>query len=151
MSPRSIPAILARTRDVDTTIRKFVYSAIFEPNCIVAAGPDQADETMGILHPRALTIAQRELLVRNGLGEREENVKTAASKLISTWLDVARPPVIKAEAHETEADIVAFLNLFDLVENSTGEDALFSLFKSRSDVLDALKFDGVCPFALPTF
>ena len=108
---------------------------------MVAAGPDQAEEVMGIAHPRALSIAQRELVIRNGLGDRVDAVKVAASKLLSTWLEVARPSGGKEEGNQTEADLIEFLNLFDLVENSTAEDALLSLFKSRTDVLDALKFD----------
>lgn len=141
LGTRTIPAILARSRDKDNSIRKLVYSTVLEQRCIVPAGPDGADEAIGVVHPRALTIAQRELIIRNGLGDREETVKTAASRLIGTWLEAVRGPSVKEEGRDIEADVLAFLKLFDLVESSTAEDALMNIFKARADILDALNFD----------
>ena len=100
---------------------------------------------VGVSHPRALTIAQREQIVRNGLGDREDSVKNAAAKLVATWVDVVRADGVKPEAIDVEADVIAFLGLFDLTENSTAEDALLSVFKTRVDILDALEFGGMHP------
>lgn len=167
INPRTIPAMLARTRDVDPVVRKLVYTSVLEPHCTTsspspsssaAAENEQAmEEMMGPTHPRVFSIEQRELVVRNGLGDREEGVKAAASKLVSTWLDVVRVGTTRGEKDkeggekdkekesvDVEGDIVAFLELFDLVENSTAEDALTCIFKSRNDILDALKLDGTC-------
>lgn len=147
LSPETIPVILTRTRDVDVGIRKIVYSTVLEPNCAIIAGPEKTEEAMGITHPRALTIAQRELVVRNGLGDREEAVKAAARKLVVTWVEVARVSMGKGLAEEkgdgVHEDLIAFLKLFDLEENSTAEDALLNVFKARTDFLDVLKFDGI--------
>ena len=79
--------------------------------------------------PKQLTIEQRELIVRNGLGDREAGVRSAAEKLISDW-------------HDSLEDSVSFLSLFDLYENKEAEQALLCVFKSRTDVLDSLDFGG---------
>jgi condensin complex subunit 3 len=140
INPDTLPVILSRTRDVDAPVRRLVYHSVLEPNCVI----EQENEvTVGVTHPRALTIAQREQIVHNGLGDREDSVKNAAAKLVASWVDVVRMDGAKAEAN-VEADLIAFLNLFDLVENSTAEDALLSVFKSRSDILDNLEFGGKC-------
>ena len=145
INEQTLPVILSRTRDVDPTVRKLVYSSVLEHHCFVQdpngqKNEDDADE-IGITHPRVLSIANRELIVRNGLGDREESVKAAAIKLLETWLDVVS---VKGEdgKNAAEASIVGFLDLFDLVANSTAEDALTSVFSRRTDLLDALKFEG---------
>ncbi|KAJ3556048.1 hypothetical protein NM688_g2240 [Phlebia brevispora] len=50
--------------------------------------------------------------------------------------------VVKPEEGQSvaEADILAFLELFDLVANSTAEDALNCVFAKRMDLLDGLQF-----------
>jgi condensin complex subunit 3 len=142
-NPRTIPAMLARTRDVDPNVRKLVYSTVLEPNCTIVTDAESKDEAMGPSHPRVFSIEQREVVIRNGLGDREEAVKNAAAKLVSMWLDVARVGIPHVNDKSIEADIVSFLQLFDLVENSAAEDALLSIFKLRPDILDALEFNGV--------
>lgn len=121
---------------------------------------------MGPTHPRALTIAQREHIVRNGLGDREPSVRTAAEALVGTWVDVvnvglkleedltaenediARGQTLlpKSTGNEAVEGCVAFLRLFDL-ESDVASDALLSVFASRPDIYDGLEFDG--PFCLP--
>lgn len=142
LNKHTLPAMLARTRDVDMNIRKLVYSNVLEPNCVVLAGAEQQDEVMGSTHPRVFSIEQRELLIRNGLGDREEAIKAASAKLVVTWLETARVGHPKEGANDIEADISAFLQLFDLVENSTAEDALLAVYKSRPDLLDSLELNG---------
>ncbi|KAI0090375.1 nuclear condensing complex subunit [Irpex rosettiformis] len=141
INERTIPAMLARTRDVDPNVRKLVYSSVLEPHCTVVTDGENQTEVVGPTHPRVFSIEQRELVVRNGLGDREEAIKSAAAKLVSTWVDVVRVGTTQGDAKSIEEDIIAFLELFDLVENSTAEDALASVFKSRTDILDALEFN----------
>ena len=150
LNEQTLPIILDRTRDVDANVRKLVYSTVLEQHCLVQQDPDKAkseneDEVMGPTHPRALTIANRELIVRHGLGDREDSVKAAAAKLLETWLDVVSVRVEQGQS-AAEASIIAFLELFDLVANSTAEDALTSVFSRRVDLLDGLKFEGVHQF-----
>ncbi|KAK2461194.1 hypothetical protein APHAL10511_006721 [Amanita phalloides] len=112
---------------------------------------------MGPTHPRALTIAQREVIVRNGLGDREPSVRAAAEALVGTWADVVTVGLkpedeecssVKEEAEEVTQPTgnaavdkaVAFLELFDL-ENDIASDALLSVFASRTDLYDGLQFN----------
>jgi len=140
----TLPAILSRTRDTDTTNRKLVYSAVLEPHC--EAGSSGQDIEVG--HPRALTIAQRELVVRNGLGDREGVVRSAAGSLVGAWVDVvgdgSNAKGKEKDKGTIEQDVVALLKLFDLAESNVVEDALLSVFKGRVDIFDALEFGGQC-------
>ncbi|KAI0266182.1 nuclear condensing complex subunit [Gloeopeniophorella convolvens] len=128
----SLPAVLARTRDLDTTVRRLVYGSVLLRDADV---PDDAPP--GAAHPRALTIAQRELIVRNGLGDREPAVRAAAGKLVGAWVDA----VGVGKKGEVLEDLLAFLGTFDLRESAVVEDALLSVFVTRVDVFDALEFD----------
>lgn len=141
VSPQTLPPLLSRTRDIDATVRKFVYSVVLNPDH-ASNGDTKNESEVGVTHPRALTIAQRELVVRHGLGDREELVKAAAAKLLAAWVDIVRLGEVKSEADKEDSDIIAFLHLFDLVENTIPEDALKSVFKSRVDILDSLEFGG---------
>ena len=142
LSPQTLPALLARSRDVDPTIRKLVYSHVLENNSI---NRDPAIP-IGFTHPRALTIAQREMIVRNGLGDREESVKAAARQLLGSWVDVVRSDGIKKdEGVKSEGiieDLVAFLKLFDLTEDTIAEDALSSVLQTRVDIYEHIEFEG---------
>lgn len=133
-------------RDTETTIRKVVLSAVLEPSTT------QGDEikVMGPTHPRAFTISQREQVVKDGLGDREESVRTAASSLIGTWIDVIDISGAKAENQDvkreevpgTEEGVLSLLKLFDLGQDTVAVDALFSVFTTRPDIFDNIKFDG---------
>ncbi|KAF8268083.1 nuclear condensing complex subunit [Lactarius quietus] len=129
----TIPSVLARTRDIDTTVRRLVYGNILLTH---AEPPDGA--MPGAAHPRALTIAQREQIVRNGLGDREPAVRAAAGKLVGAWVDAVSVGTKKGAVLE---DVLAFLGTFDRRESAVVEDALLSVFVTRVDVFDALEFD----------
>ncbi|KAI8971320.1 nuclear condensing complex subunit [Trametes punicea] len=142
LSPQTLPALLARSRDVDPTIRKLVYTSVLEKYCIPSdRGPPSA---VGFTHPRALTIAQREMIVRNGLGDREESVKAAARSLLGAWVDVVRSDGSKKEegvkSEGIIEDVVAFLKLFDLTEDTIAEDALSSVLQTRVDIYEHIEF-----------
>lgn len=165
VNPISLPALLARSRDTDTTVRKLLYSSVLE-----LAATDGAD-------PFVLTVHQRELLVRNGLGDREKTVRAAAASLIGTWVDVVGngpkpeeelvsrledvdlskseeklPLTTEEKQQKIVKTLTAFLHMFDLDEVSTdaGEimggkvasDALKSVFDTRPDIFEDLFFGG---------
>ncbi|KAG6903032.1 hypothetical protein C0995_007465 [Termitomyces sp. Mi166 len=137
----TIPAVLDRTRDTDTTIRKLVYSAILEKN--VTVGGD--DRMMGPTHPRALTIAQRELIIRNGLGDREPSVRAAAASLLGRWVDVVGEQPAKLEGKENpdvkvENGLVELLKMLDLTEQKYPVDAVLSIFTSRPEIFQTMTF-----------
>ncbi|KAH9478497.1 Condensin complex subunit 3 [Psilocybe cubensis] len=73
LMPSTLSAVLSRTRDVDAVTRKLVYSSVLQ----VKLG-----------HPRHLSIAQRELVVKDGLGDREPAVRVAAGKLVTSWYEM---------------------------------------------------------------
>ncbi|KAJ7352471.1 nuclear condensing complex subunit [Mycena albidolilacea] len=153
----TLPAILARARDTETTIRKLLYS-----NVLSGAASDAAD-------PEVLTIAQRELLVRHGLGDREKTVRAAAAELFGTWIDVIgekpkpeeelasrmtnidiskteeKPPLTLEEKQQKKIKtLVAFLNKFDPQLSAEGarlaSEAVTSIFDTRPDIFDDLYF-----------
>ncbi|KAH9921582.1 nuclear condensing complex subunit [Amylocystis lapponica] len=134
LGPHTLPPLLARTRDIDATVRRLVYASVLEPHCVPDSGAG-----LGFTHPRALTIAQREIIVRNGLGDREDAVKTAAGKLMGVWVDVVREGA-QGKADNLQEDMLAFLALFDLAEGTIAEDALTSVFTTRIDIFDNIEF-----------
>ena len=140
ITAQTLVTVLTRTRDVDMTVRRLVYSNVL---LVHADLPD--DAMPGAAHPRALTIAQREQIVRNGLGDREPAVRAAAGKVIGAWVDAVSVGTKKGPVLE---DLLAFLGTFDLRESAVVEDALLSVFVTRVDVFDALEFDGTHLFSL---
>ncbi|XP_066999991.1 condensin complex subunit 3 isoform X2 [Anabrus simplex] len=99
----TVPHIRERTRDVKDTVRKQAYSAISKLNI------------------RSFTIHNRELLLRDGLRDRSEIVRTFVEKvLLSAWLD------------NLDGDYFQFLHALD-VENSTETSllALNAFFKHK--------------------
>lgn len=66
---KSLQAVLKRTRDIDDSVRKMAYDFISKVTV------------------RSLTIEQRERLVKDGLKDRVETVRTCVSDvLLPTWL-----------------------------------------------------------------
>lgn len=146
IAKHTLPAILDRSRDTDTVMRRLIYSTVLEKNCTTPDG-----SAMGPLHPRVLTIAQRELIIRYGLGDREPAVRSAAGSLLGAWVDVVRGSTKAEEGGGVIDDVLALLALFDLNENTVAEDALLSIFATRVDIFDQLEFKGtymrLCMFA----
>ncbi|KAJ9110074.1 hypothetical protein QFC19_001745 [Naganishia cerealis] len=95
----------APTRDMDATLRRIAY-----------LGPLS---TQSIPDPRVLSIAQREEVVKNGLGDREPAVRRAAAFMLGEWLTAAGG---------------------DLLE--VAEDALLSLFVTRKEIVESIVFDA---------
>ena len=141
---KTLPLILDRTRDTDDTNRKLIYNAVLEAN--VTQGKT---EIIGPTHPRALTIAQRELIVKNGLGDRVPAVRAAAASLIARWVEVIN---IKSDEPQTEnSGVLALLNLFDLANGGVAADALLSVFTTNETIFDNLVFGGMFLASYLTF
>ncbi|KAJ2914546.1 hypothetical protein MD484_g5881, partial [Candolleomyces efflorescens] len=137
LTPATIGTVLKRTRDVDTTTRKIMYTAVLPK----------------LGHPRQLSLVQREQVIKDGLGDREPGVRVAAGKLLTKWFDV-----ILAEADAAQEDdalgawegddsglmkgLIRFLSLFDVI--GSGEaiavDTLGSIFVTRPDIPEAFAF-----------
>lgn len=140
----TLPAILDRTRDTDANMRKAVYDSVLGKH--VSQGPEKL---MGPTHPRALSIKQRELIVKNGLGDRESAVRAVAANLLATWVDVSDVNADDVDRsskggdkEQLESRMLSFLNLFDLNEGEVATNALSSIFQAKADIIDNIEFDG---------
>ncbi|XP_027873036.1 condensin complex subunit 3 [Xiphophorus couchianus] len=70
MSPRTLPKVLKRTRDIKENVRKLAYQVLSEK-----------------VHIKALTIAQRVGLLQQGLHDTSESVRDiVCSRLLPAWL-----------------------------------------------------------------
>ncbi|XP_004847286.1 condensin complex subunit 3 isoform X1 [Heterocephalus glaber] len=89
-SAKTLPKIVGRTKDVKETVRKLAYQILGEK-----------------VHMRAMSIAQRVMLLQQGLNDRSDAVKQAMQKhLLQGWLLF------------TEGNILELLHRLD-VENSS--------------------------------
>lgn len=141
INPRTLPRVLERTMDTDVTIRKLLYSAVLAKRTTEGGG--DIPIAFGPTHPRILSIAQRELIIRNGLGDRDHQVRAAAASLLATWVkfvDVkAEEKDVKIEEQvreKMENGVLSLLTLFDLGEGTVAEDALLSIFQTGVDIFN---------------
>jgi hypothetical protein len=74
LNKQTLPVLLARAKDPDANVRRTVFR-------ILKTTPVPA---------RSLSLEQRTLVVRYGLGDRAPVVKTEASKLLASWVDGAK-------------------------------------------------------------
>ncbi|KAK2461192.1 hypothetical protein APHAL10511_006719 [Amanita phalloides] len=129
----TLSTVLSRTRDTDLVTRKLVHTVLQSK----------------LVHPRQLSIALREQLVNDGLGDREPVVRLAAGKLIASWFDKVLGEAVIPDGETWRGDdgglmrgFVAFLGLFDVV--GPGEvaavDATLSIFITRPELTDAFEF-----------
>lgn len=110
---------------MEPSVRKLVYSHILQTK---------------LEHPRQLTISQREQIISEGLGDREESVREAASKILGGWFDLM---LAETNSGVTTEAAVEFLRMFDVIGNAKlAADALLSLFATRRCLTDGLSFHG---------
>lgn len=117
VTSKTLPTILTRIRDVDTSVCKLAYTPALEH----AEGLELSGE-------------QREQICRSGLRDREPSVRAAAVKLIGSWLDTL------------DGDLERFVKLFQFINLDHAENpatmALLSLFESRPEVMESTEFSG---------
>ncbi|KAM8879313.1 condensin complex subunit 3 isoform 3-T6 [Spinachia spinachia] len=114
MSPRTLPKVLKRTRDIKESVRKLAYQVLAEK-----------------VHIKALTIAQRVRLLQQGLHDTSEAVReVVCSRLLPAWL-------LRLDGNVTE-----LLHRLD-VENcaQTAMDTLQAVF--RGATTEELLHNGV--------
>ncbi|PFH49330.1 hypothetical protein AMATHDRAFT_76233 [Amanita thiersii Skay4041] len=130
----TLDSVLSRTRDTDPITRKVVYSVL----------------QTKLVHPRQLTIAQREQIVKDGLGDREPAVRLSAGKLVASWFDRMSSEVGIPDGETWKGDdggvmrgLVGFLTLFDVVGpgEAIAVDAVLSIFVTRPQLVDVFEFD----------
>ncbi|CEH13354.1 Chromosome condensation complex Condensin, subunit G [Ceraceosorus bombacis] len=116
---RTLPYILERLRDVDAINRRCVYSGSLSHNMLNQPGAT------------APNVPEWAEVIKVGLGEREESVKRAARRLITSWAD-------------RDADLEPFIARFDIIAApDVAASALQALFEARPALLDTVTFgDG---------
>ena len=69
-SPETLPSLLRRTLDIDTTNRRLAFAHV-----------------LAEIPPKSLTLKQRQTVLGRGLRDREEAVRKAAKKLVAKWAE----------------------------------------------------------------
>ncbi|EDQ91232.1 uncharacterized protein MONBRDRAFT_31472 [Monosiga brevicollis MX1] len=110
-------AILARSRDIKTPVRVAFFKAML----------DQA------VHYKAISVAQRVALLRDGLLEREDAVRKQATKLALSWFRLA-------------GGLDALLDAIDVELNVEVAEALCQAILNSEDVtMEALNLSALSP------
>jgi condensin complex subunit 3 len=130
LNPNTLPLLLSRTRDTDPSVRRISFRLLQQ------------------VPVRGLSVAQRSVIVRNGLGDREAAVRAEASKLIYQWAVACSDYDAEASGGQSKAqarqkqdvkiDLDEFIDLFDLWDGEVAEEALKAIIYRRSNVLDGL-------------
>lgn len=127
VSAQTLPFLLTRTRDVDIVTRKLVYSSVL-PH---------------LAHPKQMTIAQREQIIKDGLGDREPRVRLAAGKAVARWYDIAGEEDGGGREDGLMQALVRFLGVFDVLAGDVvAVDALSSIFVTKPETLGDVTFTG---------
>ncbi|TFK34512.1 nuclear condensing complex subunit [Crucibulum laeve] len=130
----TLKTILARTRDTDPLTRKLVYSSVLQ---------------LKLNHPQQLSLAQREKVIKDGLGDREPSVRVAAGKLVASWFDAVLSDKEAIQEVSWSGDdggimrgFISFLSLFDVVGpgEAIAVDAVLSVFVTRPEIPDMFVF-----------
>lgn len=122
----TLPFLLTRTRDIDAAVRKAAFRIIQQ------------------IPVRGLSVAQRSLIIKNGLGDRETAVRAEVSKLVYHWAltcsEYGQTPESSKRANKLDVkiDIDEFLDLFDLWDGTVAEEALKAVIYKRPTILDGL-------------
>ena len=109
LNKHTLPVLLSRAKDTDASVRCTVFR-------VLKTTPVPA---------RSLSLEQRTLVVRCGLGDRSPVVKAEASKLLAKWVDGTQ-------------DLEGFISLFDLSSDNIAEDALGAVLAERPELLNGI-------------
>ena len=107
LDKRTLPVLLSRAKDPDTNVRRTIFR-VLKTTSVPA---------------RSLSLEQRTLVVRYGLGDRSPVVKAEARKLLASWVDGTK-------------DLEEFVSLFDLSVDKIAEDALGVVLAERPELLN---------------
>ncbi|KAM6150746.1 condensin complex subunit 3 isoform 2-T2 [Erethizon dorsatum] len=112
-SAKTLPKIVGRTKDIKEAVRKLAYQILAEK-----------------VHMRAMSIAQRVMLLQQGLNDRSDAVKQAMQKhLLQGWLNF------------TEGNILELLHRLD-VENSS--EVAVSVLNALFSTTPLSELVGIC-------
>ncbi|TFK22118.1 hypothetical protein FA15DRAFT_714661 [Coprinopsis marcescibilis] len=86
--------VLRRTRDVDVSVRKAVYTKI-RKNVMIDAGLEV--KAKGECHPTKLSVAWKVWILKHGLRDREPAVIRETEKLVDEWLSLYDTASVKPD------------------------------------------------------
>ncbi|KAL1915094.1 uncharacterized protein VTP21DRAFT_7575 [Calcarisporiella thermophila] len=112
--PSTISHIIERTQDVDPLTRRAVFT----------------NSLSELSDFRALTIGEREKVLRNGLMDRNDGVKEACRKLVAHWVD------------QTNGDILKLLSRLDVTHSESAEGVLVAFLDMRADYIEELELNS---------
>lgn len=114
LNPQNLALFVERVRDVNSVNRRCVYTHVL-------------NETVDF---RSLSIGMRESVLLHGLQDRDDTVKTAATRLLlNKWLAVCNN------------DLVSLLERLDVLNSKVAELTLKSFFKERSDSVELIQIN----------
>ncbi|KAJ4489932.1 nuclear condensing complex subunit [Lentinula aciculospora] len=146
INDNTIDDILSRTRDAAVRIRKEVYS-VLEKNVVIGEENDEDDELeMGSTHLKTLTTAQRDLIIQNGLGDRDPGVRDSAVKLFTKWVKTIAMENASQERPQgnlQETNLVQVLALFNLCANNSLSEVIAKMFETNLGILNDISFDNM--------
>ncbi|KAJ3510132.1 hypothetical protein NMY22_g16062 [Coprinellus aureogranulatus] len=145
--PDIMPLLLKLSRHQDRHVRKLVYG-------VFANHLEKTDEEggthLGPTHPSRLPLGTVEILIKNGLTDREDVVRQAALSLVNSWITVAE----QAHGHRAagssssvEDGVVALLRMFnvhkrDSLPTRVVEILIERILGARRDGLQHITFEG---------
>ncbi|KAJ3892617.1 nuclear condensing complex subunit [Lentinula edodes] len=138
----TIDYILDRTRDTVVEVRKEVYS-LLEKNVLIGDEDDKDDLEMGRTHPKILSNAHRDLIIKNGLGDRDPSVRDSAVKLLTKWVDsITIGDVLqdRPQGSMQETNLSKLLTLFNLRANDTLSEAIIKVFETNPRICNDVLF-----------
>ncbi|KAL8835692.1 MAG: hypothetical protein Q9170_003231 [Blastenia crenularia] len=137
LTPTTLPFLLERARDVDSAIRRALYSRLL---------PALGDF-------RHLSLSVREKLLRWGLRDRDESVRKAAGRLFrERWIEDCagslRPTDASAPEQTAAPSLDGLLELLERIDvvnsaagHGTATEAMKGFWLGRLDYRDAISFD----------
>ncbi|KAI5288293.1 hypothetical protein KEM54_005321 [Ascosphaera aggregata] len=134
LTRRTLPFLLERARDIDTTTRKALYSRLLP--------------TLGDF--RHLSLSMREKLLRWGIQDRDEAVRKATGRLFyEYWIeDCAASHHQENGSEEPIVSNPALIELMERIdvlnsglENGVAHEAMRSFWEGRPDYRQAVNFD----------
>ncbi|KAF8830537.1 hypothetical protein HHX47_DHR2001095 [Lentinula edodes] len=138
----TIDYILDRTRDTVVEVRKEVYS-LLEKNVLIGDEDDKDDLEMGRMHPKILSNAHRDLIIKNGLGDRDPSVRDSAVKLLTKWVDSITIRDVwqdRPQGSMQETNLFKLLTLFNLRANDTLSEAIIKVFETNPRICNDVLF-----------
>ncbi|KAJ3985276.1 nuclear condensing complex subunit [Lentinula detonsa] len=134
--------ILDRTRDTAVQIRKEVYSKLEKS---VLLNDEDDDLEIGSAHPRTLSMAQRDLIVKNGIGDRDSSVRDSAVKVFTKWVNTIvitqdSGPQGPQEGSLQATPLVQLMTLFNLHDDDSLSEAIIKIFEANPRILNNIPF-----------